>query len=101
MVKLAYTPALGAGAARHEGSSPSFRTNKNVNLKLGIYRHYKGNLYEVLGEAKHSETLEPMIVYRAQYGDQELWVRPFEMFVEEVLFEGTTQPRFQFLEQQK
>jgi hypothetical protein len=70
-------------------------------IKLGIYRHYKGNLYEVLGEAKHSETLEPMIVYRAQYGDQELWVRPFEMFVEEVLFEGTMQPRFQFLEQQK
>ncbi|KPQ26545.1 DUF1653 domain-containing protein [Halomonas sp. HL-93] len=60
----------------------------------GIYRHYKGSLYEVLGTAQHSETEEPLVVYRALYGDYGLWVRPLEMFTENVIREGYNQPRF-------
>ena len=56
-------------------------------LKEGIYRHYKGNEYEVMGVAKHSETEELHVVYRALYGDYGLWVRPLEMF-DEVLEDG-------------
>ncbi|WP_081195178.1 DUF1653 domain-containing protein [Halomonas sp. BC1] len=60
----------------------------------GIYRHYKGNLYEVMGTAQHSESEEPLVVYRALYGDYGLWVRPLAMFMESVTKEGSTQPRF-------
>ena len=64
------------------------------SLKLGPYRHYKGLLYEVLGVVSHSETLEPLVLYRAEYGERGLWVRPFAMFTEEVVIEGVKQPRF-------
>jgi len=60
----------------------------------GRYRHYKGGLYEVIGTARHSETLEPMTLYRALYGERGLWVRPAAMFGEEILVEGIRQPRF-------
>jgi hypothetical protein len=60
----------------------------------GRYQHYKGREYEVLGTARHSETLEEVVVYRALYGDCELWVRPRSMFLEHVVFEGLEQPRF-------
>jgi hypothetical protein len=60
-----------------------------------IYRHYKGNLYEIIGEAKHTETEEEMIVYRAQYGDGALWVRPKAMFFETVEIDGVARPRFE------
>ena len=61
----------------------------------GVYRHYKGKEYEVLGVAKHSETLEEMVVYKALYGEGALWVRPKAMFVEDVtLPDGTKVPRF-------
>ncbi|AQU83505.1 MAG: DUF1653 domain-containing protein [Halomonas sp.] len=60
----------------------------------GIYRHYKGNLYEVLGSAQHSESEEHVVVYRALYGDYGLWVRPLEMFTEAVTKDGHSQPRF-------
>ncbi|MBF60279.1 DUF1653 domain-containing protein [Halomonas sp. FeN2] len=60
----------------------------------GIYRHYKGSLYEVLGTAQHSESEELLVVYRALYGEYGLWVRPLDMFVETVTKEGLTQPRF-------
>jgi hypothetical protein len=63
-------------------------------LKLGPYRHYKGLLYEVLGVVRHSETLEPLVLYRAEYGERGLWVRPYAMFTEEVVIEGVKQPRF-------
>jgi len=60
----------------------------------GLYRHYKGNLYEVLGTARHSETREAMTVYRALYGERGLWVRPAAMFQEMVEVQGRLQPRF-------
>lgn len=50
----------------------------------GLYRHFKGNEYKVLGIATHSETKEKMVIYQAQYGDFEIWVRPYEMFASEV-----------------
>jgi len=65
-----------------------------VNVPTGRYRHYKGNEYEVIGIAKHSETLEPMVVYRPLYGEGGLWVRPAAMFAENVIIDGKTQPRF-------
>ncbi len=60
----------------------------------GLYRHYKGNLYEVLDTVRHSETREPMTLYRALYGDRGLWVRPAAMFAEDVLIDGVRQARF-------
>ena len=62
--------------------------------KPGIYRHFKGNLYELIGIAKHSETLEPMVVYRALYGEGGLWVRPASMWSEIVEKDGYRGPRF-------
>ncbi len=63
-------------------------------IKPGIYRHYKGNRYEVLAVAKHSETVEELVIYRALYGDCLWWVRPLAMFTEQVKHEGSWQPRF-------
>ena len=65
-----------------------------MEIKPGKYRHFKGNEYEVLGVAKHSETLEPMVVYRALYGEGGLWVRPMSMWSETVEHEGKTVLRF-------
>lgn len=67
---------------------------KITSLKTGIYRHYKGKLYHVVGEAIHSETLEPLIVYRALYGKYRLWVRPKAMFFETIQLDGKAVPRF-------
>jgi hypothetical protein len=60
----------------------------------GIYRHYKGNDYEVIGLARHSESLEPLVVYRARYGERGLWVRPAAMFTEEIEIAGRRVARF-------
>ncbi len=68
-----------------------------AEIKPGIYRHFKGNKYEVLHIAKHSETLEPMVVYRALYGDGEVWVRPASMWLEDVEYCGKTVPRFLYI----
>ena len=65
--------------------------------KLGKYRHYKGNEYEMIGVAKHSETLEELVVYRALYGNHDLWVRPIEMFTEEVEVNGTEISRCEYI----
>lgn len=66
-------------------------------MKLGIYKHFKGNKYEVIGVAKHSETLEEMVVYKALYGDGGIWVRPISMWDEEVLHEGEKKKRFEYI----
>jgi hypothetical protein len=68
-------------------------------LRIGKYKHYKGNLYEVLGVAKHSETLEELVVYKALYQPEgeNLWVRPLAMFTESVEINGTTVERFAFI----
>jgi hypothetical protein len=67
------------------------------DVRPGRYRHYKGNDYEVLGVARHSETQEELVVYRALYGERGLWVRPKAMFVETVSVQGKTLPRFAFV----
>ena len=64
-------------------------------MELGKYRHFKGKEYEVLYIAKHSETMEEMVVYRALYGDCGVWVRPKNMFLEQVTRDGKTFPRFE------
>ena len=66
----------------------------NEEIKSGKYRHYKGNEYEVIGVARHSETDEPMVVYRALYGDMGLWVRPAKMWNEMVEVDGKEVRRF-------
>ncbi len=66
-------------------------------LRTGRYRHYKGGEYELVGVAYHSETLEPMVVYRALYGTRELWVRPAAMWTETVTVEGKAVPRFRYV----
>ena len=63
----------------------------------GIYKHFKGNRYRVLGVAKHSETLEEFVVYQALYGDGGLWVRPKDMFFEEIERDGVRMKRFEFI----
>jgi hypothetical protein len=63
----------------------------------GRYRHYKGKEYTVIGVARHSETGQELVVYRQEYGDFGLWVRPKEMFLEEVTVEGQSVPRFLYL----
>jgi len=65
----------------------------------GIYRHFRGRRYEVLGLARHSETLEEMVVYRALYGEGELWVRPLAMFEETVEVDGRRVARFERIEE--
>lgn len=66
-------------------------------IEPGIYKHYKGNEYQVLGVAKHSETLEELVVYKALYGSEEMWVQPLSMFREEVEWNGQKVPRFQWV----
>ena len=64
-------------------------------IEIGIYRHYKGKEYEVLGEVRHSETLETLVLYKQLYGTGSLWVRPIAMFKELVMVEGRSVPRFE------
>jgi cupin 2 domain-containing protein len=69
--------------------------NDKTSIQPGRYRHYKGNEYTVIGTARHSETLEEMVVYRQDYGEHGLWVRPKQMFSEMVKVDGRDVPRFQ------
>lgn len=66
--------------------------------KTGRYRHYKGGEYELIGVARHSETLEPLVVYRPLYNQAGLWVRPHAMFFESIEVDGRLQPRFTLVE---
>jgi hypothetical protein len=71
-------------------------------VKIGKYQHYKGKFYEVIGVARHSETLEEMVVYRALYNSKEfgknaLWVRPKKMFLEKIMVDGKKMPRFRYV----
>ncbi len=71
---------------------------KNQNtVPQGIYRHYKGSLYQVLHTAKHSETEETLVVYRCLYGEYGVWVRPMAMFTESVMIDGKQVPRFEMI----
>lgn len=67
-------------------------------LPPGIYRHYKGQRYAVYGVARHSETLEALVLYRPLYGEGALWVRPFAMFTGTVDVDGASRPRFEWIE---
>jgi cupin 2 domain-containing protein len=69
--------------------------NDKTSIQPGRYRHFKGNEYTVIGTARHSETLEEMVVYRQEYGEHGLWVRPKQMFSETVTVDGQDLPRFQ------
>ena len=69
-----------------------------MEIKLGKYRHFKGNEYMVLGIANHSETLEQMVIYQALYGKKELWVRPISMWNEVIDKDSYHGPRFTFVE---
>lgn len=66
-------------------------------IKKGIYRHFKGNEYEVIGIARHSETLEEMVIYKALYGDADIWVRPVSMWSETVIKDGVEYKRFTYI----
>jgi len=66
-------------------------------MKVGRYKHYKGNFYQVIEVATHSETMEQLVVYRPEYGDKKLWVRPLDMFQESVEIEGKVIPRFAYV----
>lgn len=67
------------------------------SIKLGRYEHYKGNKYQVLGVAIHSETLEELVIYKALYGEYLTWVRPLKMFLEDVEYSGKKQVRFKYI----
>ena len=84
-------------AAPARRSSPFCRKELQYPVRPGRYRHFKGNEYQVLGVARHSETEEEMIVYRALYGEGGLWVRPAAMWLETVTRDGVTQPRFTYI----
>lgn len=76
------------------GSLGNIRNIMDNILTLGKYRHYKGKEYEVIGIAKHSETLEELVVYKALYGEGQLWVRPLKIFLDEVEIVGKKISRF-------
>jgi hypothetical protein len=69
-----------------------------IETELGFYRHYKGMKYQVLGTVRHSETLEPLTLYKALYGEHGLWVRPAAMFNETITIDGVLQKRFERLQ---
>lgn len=71
--------------------------NNFSSVAQGIYRHYKGNLYQVLHTAQHSETEESLVVYRCLYGEYGVWVRPLTMFTETVEVDGKEMPRFELI----
>jgi hypothetical protein len=77
---------------------PKF-SKKAQNVKAGLYKHYKGGLYSVIEVAFHHETLEEWVAYRAEYGERQCFIRPLEMFLEDVEVNGELVPRFRYLGQ--
>ncbi len=71
-----------------------------MTFKKGLYRHFKGNYYQVIDSAKDSETQELMVIYRALYGDKKLWLRPLEVFFEVIEREGVKKQRFAYCDEQ-
>ena len=69
-----------------------------MTINKGIYQHFKGNRYQVVDTARHSETGETFVVYRALYGDHDLWLRPLEMFVQTIERDGKSVPRFKLVQ---
>lgn len=69
----------------------------NMQIQKGIYQHYKGNFYEVIEVAKHSETGEDFVVYKQKYEDESVWIRPLKMFTENVIVNGKEVPRFKLV----
>ena len=92
----------------HNPHCPILTTRINMSDELpplittppGLYKHYKGMLYKVVGTVRHSEDLQPMTLYRALYGERGLWVRPAAMFNEEVVIDGVRRQRFQLQQPQ-
>lgn len=68
-----------------------------ASIKTGLYRHFKGNLYKVIGTAIHSESLETLVVYIPQYGEQKMWVRPLDNFLSKKIMDGKEVVRFEFV----
>lgn len=83
-----------------DGFSPTL-DHGDGTVPLGYYRHYKGQLYQLTAIATHSEELQPYAVYRALYGNYDLWVRPLQMFTENVSIQGEEVARFQFIGSEK
>lgn len=77
---------------------PSFSALAQSIIVGSLYEHYKGHHYKILGIARHSETLEEMVVYQALYGEGGIWVRPLAMFLENIMFNGQSQPRFKLVQ---
>jgi len=80
-------------------SPPSFSLVAKSVVVGGIYEHYKNKRYKILSIARHSETLEELVVYQALYGEGEVWVRPAAMFLENVSVEGKLHPRFKLVQE--
>lgn len=77
---------------------PPFSAQAQSIIAGSLYEHYKGLHYKIIGVARHSETLEELVVYQALYGEHGIWVRPLAMFLETVVINGQAKPRFKFVE---
>jgi len=66
-------------------------------IKIGLYKHFKGGLYQVLAIARHEETYKPLVIYQALYGDYRIWARDLDVFIEEIKVDGKRKPRFEFV----
>jgi len=82
-----------------EPGGPTGQQPASQQVLPGLYEHYKGHRYEVLDLARHSETEEWFVVYRALYGERGVWIRPLDMFAERVVVDGVEMPRFRRVEQ--